>query len=298
MRIIIILILSILFSCSNNIKINCNYITDYYPNTSLAEIEFYSGNYKKAFVYYQKAFENCDAIRLGNHYDTDNFARVCAELGKDDLALEYIEKTVIKGGTLAGFQRNKVFDNIFKTKRGQNLISDYDKKREKYLNSLNMGLRSELQNMIRLDQKLNMTKFQDSMFLVNDKRLIEIFEKYGYPNAQVVGNYGIDQIQADPTILLLHTDDSIRINYFIPKIKDFIKNGSCPPRTLGAMYDNLELFNDQPQSYGTYENDSGGYANMISDISKVNANRKNIGLPTLEMTKRIDSLKRQYWESN
>ena len=293
MRIFTILLLSIFFSCSNDNKSDCNYITDYYPNTAKAEIEFYIGNYEEAFDYYQKAFKNCDAVKLGTHHDTDKFAKVCAELGKDDLALEYIEKTVVKGGTLAGFQRDGIFDNLFKTVRGKKIISEYDKERKNFIQSLNMDLRSELQKMIELDQKFNSTKFQDSMFKVNDNRLFEIFEQFGYPNEQNVGNYGIDQISADPTILLLHTDDSIRINYFIPKVKEFVKNGKCQPNTLGSIYDNLELFNKEPQTHGTYKNRNGGYANMISDLPKVNANRKEIGLPSLEITKKIDSLKLQ-----
>lgn len=288
----------LILSCQRTEKTNCNYITDYYPHTAQAEMEFYLGNYEKSYEHYQKAFWNCDAINIGMHNDTGKFARVCAEIGKDNLALDYIEKRITNGGTIAEFQRDSIFINLLNTKRGQKIVSEYDQNRTEFIASLEMDLRAELQNMIQLDQQLNMTKFQDSMFRVNDERLVEIFEKYAYPNEQVVGNYGIDQIQADPTILLLHTDDSIRINYFIPKIKEFIKNGTCPPRTLGVMYDNLELFNDQPQTHGTYENDSGGYANMLSDISKVNINRKSIGLPTLEMTKRIDSLKMQYWESN
>lgn len=292
MRIFKILLLSIFLSCSNDEKTECNYITDYYPNTAKAEIEFYSGNYEKAFDYYQKAFENCDAIKLGTHYDTDNFAKICAELGKENLALDYIEKTINKGGTLNGFQRDKTFDNLFKSEKGKKLIADYDKKRKEYINSLNIELRSELQKMIELDQKLSGIQ-RDSIFKVNDLRLVEIFEEIGYPNEQVVGNYGIDFTQADPTILLLHTDDSIRINYFIPKVKEFIRNGNCPPRTLGAMYDNLELYNDQPQTHGTYENQNGGYSNMISDLSKVNTNRAEIGLPNLKMTREIDSLKSQ-----
>jgi len=294
MRISLILLLLIIVGCGNEQKTECNYITDYYPNTANAEIEFYLGNYQKAYDYYQKAFKKCDAIKLGFLHDTDKFAKICAELGKDDLAIDYIKKTIDKGGTLNEFQDDEVFNDIFKSEQGKKLIADYDTRREKYINSLNIALRAELQAMIEIDQRLvGQQEKRDSVFKVNDKRLVEIFEEFGYPNEQVVGNYAIDFTSADPTILLLHTDDSIRIDYFIPKVKEFIKKGQCTPYVLGTMYDNLALFNKGPQTHGTYENQNGDYANMISDVSKVNENRAEIGLPTLKMTRKIDSLRRQ-----
>lgn len=291
MRILTIIMILILFSCGNQEKENCNYITDYYQNTAKAEIEFYSGNYQEAFDFYQIAFRNCKAINIGTHNDTWKFAKVCAELGKTKLALNYIEKRIINGGVIGEFQRDDIFKSILNSTRGQKIVSGYNKMREEHIATLNLDLRAELQKMIEIEQNLNSTKLDDSIYRVNDKRLVEIFEKYGYPNEQIVGSYIIDRISADPTILLLHSRDSIRINYFIPKINKYVRDGKCPPIIAGLLYDNLELYNDQQQTHGTYTNINGGYPNMISDISKVNSNRLSIGLPTLEMTEKIDSLK-------
>jgi tetratricopeptide (TPR) repeat protein len=293
MRTISLLLILSIFGCSAERKSECNYITDYYPQSSKAEIEFHLGNYEKAYDYYQKAFEHCDAIAIGAHHDTFRFTKVCAELGKDNLAMDYIEKSLDKGWTINSFQNDDTFESILKTERGKNIIANYDKTREGFLSSLNMDLRSEIQAMIEIDQRLvGQQEKRDSVFKVNDLRLVEIFDEFGYPNEQVVGNYEIDQINSNPSILLLHTDDSIRINYFIPKVKDFVKKGKVPPYVLGTMYDNLALFNNEPQTHGTYENQSGGYANMISDTTKVNSNRAEIGLPNLKMTREINKLRR------
>lgn len=282
----------LLLSCQQTEKTSCNYITDYYPYTYQAEIEYNLGNYEKSFKLYEKALKYCDAVGVGTHQDARVFARVCAKLGKEDLALEYIEKRISNGGILQEFQNDSIFTNILNTKRGQKIVSDYDQNRTKFIDQLDFELRTELQNMIQLDQQNNMTKFQDSMFLVNDKRLVQIFEKYGYPSEKIIGPFSIDQIQSEPSILLLHSNDSVRLNYFFPKIKNYVENGQCSPYVLGIILDNLELFNEQPQTHGTYLNGNGGYANMISDKSKVNANRKNIGLPSMEISKKLDSLKR------
>lgn len=288
--------LFLVLSCQTKEKTNCNYVTDYYAHAYKAEKEFYIGNYDESFDLYQKAFRYCDAINIGFHNDTGKFARVCAELGKENLAMDYIEKRIDNGGTISEFQNDSIFLKLLGSDRGKKIVSEYGQSRAKYIASLDLDLRAELQNMIRLDRSLNSTLAQDSMFQVNDKRLVQIFEKYGYPNEHIRGPYNLDQINAEPTILLLHTDDSIRINYFIPKIKKFVENGQCPPDVLGTLLDNLELFNQQPQTHGTYLNGNGGYANMISEKSKVNANRKSIGLPTMAMTKELDSLKYQYYQ--
>ena len=295
MRLLLLTFLIIFLSCSNQKYADCNYIIDYYPNTAEAEIQFYEGNYEVAFKLYEKIFRKCEAIKLSTHHDTDNFAKICAELDKPELALEYIEKSILKGATLKEFLDDSTYSSLFETKEGQQLISNYSRLREEYLDKLNLRLRAELQDMIKLDRQYNMTRFQDSMFSVNDQRLYEIFEQYGFPNDQIIGNYGVDQTRADPTILLLHTSDSIRENYFIPKMKEMVKSGQCSPLTLGMVLDNLALFNNQPQTHGTYRTKNGRHAVMITDTSDVDANRKEIGLPPLKIAERLDSLKMKYF---
>jgi len=106
----------------------------------------------------------------------------------------------------------------------------------------------------------------------------------GYPGDDLIGPFNVDFSHSDITILLLHTSDSIRINYFIPKLKEYVKEGACDPETLGVVIDNLHLYNDELQVMGTYENRE---ENMISDKGQVNQNRLEIGLPTLEMQKKL-----------
>ncbi len=69
----------------------------------------------------------------------------------------------------------------------------------------------------------------------------------------------------DIELFLLHTKDSIRLNYFIPKIKEFTVNGTAPPRVLDIMIDQYYSYNDKPQIYGTYKRQDGEYAIIIDD---------------------------------
>ena len=281
----------IILSCSSSKNSDCNYITDYYPNTSKGELEYLSGNYKEAFKYYKRAFENCEPLNFSQNYDIQNFAIICTRLGKNDLALDYIEKSIEKGITIKTFQKNPVFKKIFDSERGENLKKNYSDKRAKYLSNLNLELRSKIQKMRELDIKFNSTKYEDSIYNLNDSLLVQIFEKYGYPNEQLIGNFGIDQQPVSPEIILIHSRDSIRINYFIPQIMKFVKNGNCPPLILGALHDNLDLYNGNKLSYGVYPN------KRISDTAVINQNRKTIGLPSLSLTKKIDSLKNENYDN-
>jgi len=179
-----------------------------------------------------------------------------------------------------------------KTDRGKRLVKNYPTIREKYLNGLNLKLRNEIQKMIKWDQSfVGMHEKRDSVFRVNTKRLIEIFEKKDYPGIAMVGPYNIDSTSADITIMLMHTHDSIRVNYFMPKLKEYIKEGICPPKTLGEVIDNLHFFNNEPQIMGTYKNRNGEYYDMIPDLKQVDKNRTSIGLPPLKLKEKIDSLK-------
>jgi hypothetical protein len=131
---------------------------------------------------------------------------------------------------------------------------------------------------------------QDSIDKLHEKRLIELFESVGYPNAKMVGPYSLDQRRAEVNIFLLHTDDSIRMNYFVPKVREFVKTGAATPNVLGTMIDQYYLYNGEPQIYGTYTTQSGGYATMIKDLKKVDSNRISIGLAPLELKQKKDSL--------
>lgn len=289
--------LSILFSCSNQEKAKCNYITDYYPNTAKAEVEFYQGNYKKALKHYEEALCNCEVVRIKMHLDTDKLAKIYAELGNDDLSLDYVVKTIEKGGPITGFQRDPIFDKLFESERGIEIVSNFDQLRKQFISKLNLDLRAEIQKMVEVEQSLNSTKLDDSIYRVNDKRLVEIFENYGYPNEQIIGDFLIDRKPTDPETLLLHSRDSMRINYFLPKLKEYVKNGTAPPLILGTLYDNFQYYHGDKFTHGTYVMASGERADMISDTVQINQNRADVGLPSLFMATKIDSLRIEWYRN-
>lgn len=297
MRLLSTFLILILVSCINEPKNECNYITDYYQTMYKADYEFDTKNYEKAFDLYQDAFSSCKAKNTTTFNEIGKFTESSAILKKFDITYEYAKKQIKIGVELSRFQNNEIFADFLSSDYGKKFVSEYNGLRKDFENNADFKLRDELISMRSADQMYrggngdaNWTK-QDSIDKLHEKRLIELFESVGYPTDEMVGPHMRDY-PVDVGLFLLHTKDSIRMNYFVPKVKEFVKNGSAPPRVLGTMIDQYYLYNKEPQIYGTYGAQGGGYANMIDDLKKVDSNRISIGLPPLALTEKKDSIRK------
>ena len=295
MRITLLLLISTVVSCQTDKKTDCNYITDYYPIIYEADLEFEAENYEKAFELYEVAFNSCKAKNTPTYNEIGNFAASSAILGKFDITYEYAKKQIQNGLELNRFQNNSAFDKFLSSDYGKKFISEYDNLRKDFIDNADLKLRDELIAMRDADQiyfrsnNPEVKEKQDSIDQLHEKRLIEIFESIGYPTDEMVGPHSRN-FKVDLEILLLHTKDSIRMNYFIPKVKEFVKNGTASPKTLGRIIDQYYLYNGEPQIYGTIQN--GEVSNPINDLEKVDSKRVSIGLPPLELRKKKDSINR------
>lgn len=296
MRIVLPLTLILALSCSQKSKTHCNYVTDYYPTIYRAEIAYELKKYDRAFELYQSVFNACTPINTYTYNEIRKYVDLCLILGHDKQALDFIELNLKNGAELKWLLQNPNYTKVFETEKGKKLIINYDNIRSNYLKRINLELRKEIQEMNRLDQLYRNGQYQenkqDSIDKINTNRLREIFEQFGYPNDQVIGSYSVDRINTDIITMLLHTSDSIRMSYFVPKLKEYVKTGVCSPKTLGQVIDQFYLYNNQPQTHGTYEAQNSKYANMIADRKQVDKNRISIGLPSLELDERIDSIRR------
>ena len=63
--------------------------------------------------------------------------------------------------------------------------------------------------------------------------LQELMAKYGYIDIPLIGDSQIDGKSVSISGILLHTPDSVRIEFWIPLLKNEIRRGSCSPYTLG-----------------------------------------------------------------
>lgn len=298
MRLFTLLLLAFFFSCSKSKTSECNYITDYYQTIYAADYAFETKEYQKAFHLYQTAFSSCEPITTLAYNEIANFAETTAVLKKYDLTFEFAAKLILSGSELSRLQNNTNFDEFMASKYGKQLEAEYGDLRQQFMDRIDLDLRAEIISMMRADQMYRIRgpeadwAKQDSIDKLHEAILIDWFETIGYPNDDMVGPYSLDHNQTNIGIFLLHTDDSIRMNYFVPKVKEFVELGKASPYTLGTMIDQFYLYNKQPQIYGTYSQQGGGYADMIADLKKVDSNRISIGLPPLALKEKKDNINR------
>jgi len=288
MKHIFICLLILVISCKEESKPECNYIKDYYPQIYKADHEFQLGNYEKAIEYYQRAFNTCEPLNTPLYYEIRKFAKASAILNKNDVALEFIKKDIEHGYTITSFVNDSIFSNVFESKEGKALINNYENLRSAYMSAVDLEFRKEMLEIWRLDQAFRQDPIKvDSIDAIHEKKLMTIFETKGYPNRNLIGHPSIDRKFIDVAMILRHTDDSIRKHYFIPKLREFVKDGSCPPNDLAVVQDWYYLRRGEKQIYGMFPIKKD---NTISDLKQLDVNRASIGLPTLEQKRKRDSL--------
>ncbi|AYN01281.1 hypothetical protein [Chryseobacterium sp. 3008163] len=153
----------------------------------------------------------------------------------------------------------------------------------KNVSKINIPLRNELGNMTLKDQDIRNTKNYDSIKKIDwqhSQRLKEIIETVGFPNEKIVGGYNL-QGKPHSEIFLPQIFNHMAYNgdydYFKKKLPELIRNGTCDPFNYAMLEDRRNEINNRPIEYHVIipitEN---------SDKKKINANRKAIGLPSVE----------------
>lgn len=290
--------LILIFCCSggkqitvaNNTKIEkeVNYIP-YYLKVYEAKGLFEQGNYERSFEILDSLFRKYEPL---NQFMVDEY--------KTYLQLAYLSsnKHIFPKALIKGIEEYGLSDLVFENDSIMNLVYkesgldsvQYTTHWSRYLDKINFGLRDTIKEMVKRDRFKNREDWDtpegarrlDSIDSINSVLLKYIFEEYGYPGESVIGNGAIALKREESPIsvvisgVLLHTRDSIRQAYFLPKMLEFVKQGKAPPLFYARMVDQLEVYHQRPQVYGTYTNV------MVKDSSKLDGLRKSIGLPPIK----------------
>lgn len=279
-----------------------DYIHNYYPLVYQGDLAFFKKEYELAYDALRQAVELKNPPNFEPYRELEKLADICAILGKSEEAIEYIRQLIERGYPLETFQQDPSYQSVWQHPKWQVMIDSYPYLRTAYLERIDLALRRQIIEMnerdqlyrSRPDRGLYRTQ-QLKLDSVNMAQLQEIFESKGYPNADLIGHESID---STPDLgvqnILMHSPDSLRQIYFIPKIRSFVENGQCPPRLLAMLIDQYHLTHDGYQLYGTMIGQSGT-VEYVKDARDLDERRQSIGLPSLHLEFQRDSVIRMQY---
>ena len=178
------------------------------------------------------------------------------------------------------------------------LITSCGKKQEqKDTSKFNEDLADELHKMAVIDQVAayipqgiykewpteKWEKFKDSVFKAHEKRVVEIFDKYGFVGIDVAGEEGSQNFW----LLVQHSDQNPLFQQkVLEKMKIEVKKNKANHNNYALLVDRVNINTGKKQIYGTqvsYNLENGqAIVKNLEDSLNVNKRRKAIGLEPLE----------------
>ncbi|MGV6828439.1 MAG: DUF6624 domain-containing protein [Flavobacteriales bacterium] len=176
---------------------------------------------------------------------------------------------------------------------------------------LNQDLADELKKMAEVDQiaayipqgeyekmsKEEWNSFKDSVFITHQKRLKQIFDKYGFVGFDLAGEEGSRNFW----LMVQHSDHNPNFQKeVLEKMKIEVDKGNAIPSNYGLLVDRVNLNTGRKQIYGTqvtYNTETGqAYPKPLEDSLKVNERRKLIGLKPIE--EYLNGMTEMHYEMN
>jgi hypothetical protein len=277
---ILFLLFVLIISCRSKKQVvyknEVSYIP-YYLKVYEADSLFVLKEYSKSYSILDSLFKEYQPVNLIIYDEVLSYIKLKIILNK-----KIKDKELLRLISFYGYNKEFISnDSIFKSTKKQNLLlSNYESLRAIYINNIDLKLRNEIKGMKSEDQFYRKNDYESNIDkqtvidLKNQKRIMEIFDNYGFPNQKKTGVYNIDKSDTDTTVILLHTKDSVRKQYFMPKIYEYVKLGEASPELYANLYDQFLLYNGKEQYYGSYEN------KVEIPINELNKRRKKIGLPS------------------
>lgn len=156
----------------------------------------------------------------------------------------------------------------------------------------------ELKKMAEIDQiaayipqgeykefsKEKWNSFKDSVYTTHQKRLAQIFDKYGFVGIDLAGEEGSLHFW----LMVQHSDHNPDFQKeILEKMKIEVDKGNADPSNYGLLVDRVKLNTGQKQVYGTqvdYNFDiAQAYPKKLMDSINVNKRRESIGLEPIEV---------------
>jgi len=193
----------------------------YYELINEAELALIRDKYAEAVDYYLAANE--EGVLFVK--DVENALLVAVEAKKYTEAVLFAEKLLEKGVPKSYFEQRKTFQQLRQSEAWKALVA------EKKEYKVNVVLKERIMVLLALDQQYRYDDYYKDTMLVIDsiikQEILDIFEKEGYPNANVIGVF----MKNDTTIrrnqfdLLLISQVAQNPNLWVSALESFLQKG-------------------------------------------------------------------------
>jgi hypothetical protein len=275
----------------------CDYITSgYYQLVYEAEIAYLEGNYSLAFAKLQEAERLCPLISQSHSREIDLYCCLLMQNRQFDKAISYMDTLAVVYGTFPARVSvdlekdsilakdllaskpdfyNKIFPELWTKSE-----SFYTPERDSLVKILNTM--SENDQKVRIDTPFNYKKMKQ-IDSVNKIKLLQIIEKYGFPNLSLYGNkdpYLFSRI----TAMCVHFWEDKEFGKMLLR---FVREGKCEPYIYGFFVDKKMLEKHKKYIFWIFGDIKKG---EIKNFKNLNKRRISIGMPTREMEQRRNEL--------
>jgi len=141
------------------------------------------------------------------------------------------------------------------------------------------------------------TRYCDSVFALNEKRLTEVMNKYGFPGFDLVGEKGSGHFW----LITQHCDKNVAFQQrVLDSMKLAVVKHNANPQNYAYLTDRVLINTGKKQLYGTqvtYNTDScQAIPKPLADSLTVNARRGAIGLESIEAY--LNTMSTMHFEMN
>ena len=244
---------------------------------------------------WQKAIENLTkAFSLVDYVHAKQYAKaaMCAsQLKEYDKAYLYAKKAVLGGYSQEFWEANR-FKNFRKSTYFQEFLDSLFIFEKIHESLVNVEYQKAIDTLHYIDQTIIRNqipfrgKFRPNNLVIPKNRyeldsvvfdrLLALIDEYGFPSEQRVGYHGASKVW-----VIFHHNVRLKQNHeYIPMLKEAVKKGEFLPREFSQMYDQSRMIINEKPAYAPIDEDQSA-----ENLNRINNNRAEIGLPTLDSFK-------------
>lgn len=269
-----------------NIKSYIPYFLKCYEADSL----YFAKNYEKSYQILDSLFREYEPKNSFMIYEFETYVKSGCQIGNYDKINDKISKMIGDFGYEREYFLSDSSDVLYKGFLNANIVENtYGLLRFNYLSKIDREMRKEMYSMDYYARhygrnfSLDETEDKDKLDIIENYKdlLLNWFDIGIYPNENAIGNYNVDEYKIHGLFEIINQFDSYTFFKTVePKLKYFLEKGECTPYEYAHFLDVREFLMNKTSKYMTISMNINFQEN--EGYSKVNLERKNIGLPSVE----------------